>query len=55
MKYEEVYLNAYDSVADVKQGIGRYFTFYNTERRHQSHNNQTPDTVYNQVADRIAG
>lgn len=54
VKYEEVYLNAYDSVADAKRGIGRYFNFYNTERRHQSLEKQTPETVYNQVADRIA-
>lgn len=54
VKYEEVYLNAYDSVVDAKQGIGRYFEFYNTERRHQSLDDQTPDTMYKQRAARIA-
>lgn len=54
VKYEEVYLKAYDTVADAKQSLGSYFEFYNTERRHQSLAKQTPDTVYNQPADRIA-
>ena len=56
VKYEEVYLNAYDSVNEAKQSLSRYFKFYNTQRRHQSLSKQTPDTVYfNQhPADRIA-
>ena len=54
VKYEEVYLKAYDTVAEAKQSLGDYFNFYNTERRHQSLGNQTPDTVYNQPADRMA-
>ena len=54
VKYEEVYLNAYDTVADARQALGRYFTFYNSQRRHQSLNKQTPDSVYFQHADRMA-
>lgn len=54
VKYEEVYLNAYDTVADARQGLNRYFEFYNTERRHQSLAKQTPDSVYHQTVDRIA-
>ena len=54
VKYEEVYLKAYDSVAEARQLLGEYFDFYNTERRHQSLNRQTPDTVYNQTAVRMA-
>ena len=54
VKYEEVYLNAYDTVAQAKQRLGRYFTFYNSERRHQSLNKQTPDSVCFQTAERIA-
>jgi len=46
LKYEEVYLKAYDSVAEARLGIGNYFRFYNRERRHQSLNRQTPDQVY---------
>ena len=54
VKYEEVYLKAYDSVAEARYSLGQYFEFYNTERRHQSLGEQTPDTVYNQRADRMA-
>ena len=36
VKYEEVYLKAYDSMAAAKASLGRYFAFYNIERRHQS-------------------
>jgi putative transposase len=46
VKYEEVYLKAYESVAGAREGIGTYFKFYNSERRHQSLNRQTPDQLY---------
>jgi len=46
VKYEEVYLKAYESIAQAKQEIGRYFDFFNRRRRHQSLGDQTPDTVY---------
>ena len=46
LKYEEVYLKAYDAVAEARLGIGNYFRFYNRERRHQSLDRQTPDQVY---------
>jgi putative transposase len=46
IKYEEVYLHAYESVSDAKAGIGRYVTFYNSRRPHRSLDRQTPDTVY---------
>ena len=45
-KFEEVYLKAYDSVADAREGIGTYLEFYNSERRHPSLNRQTPAQVY---------
>ncbi len=35
LKYEEVYLRAYDSVGDAKSGIGGWIPFYNKVRRHQ--------------------
>ena len=54
VKYEEVYLKAYDTVADAKQSLGRYFDFYNTKRRHQSLEKMTPDEVYYQQAVRKA-
>jgi len=46
LKYEEVYLKAYDSVAQAKQGIGNWIEFYNQDRRHASLNRMTPDQVY---------
>jgi len=46
LKYEEVYLNAYDSVAQAKQGVGEWISFYNQDRRRASLNRMTPDQVY---------
>jgi len=46
LKYEEVYLKAYDSVSHARQAIGNWITFYNTVRRHQGLSDQTPDSVY---------
>ena len=46
IKYEEVYLHAYDSVTAARAGIARYVAFYNTRRPHQSLDGQTPDTIY---------
>lgn len=49
LKYEEVYLKAYDTVAKAQQGIGAWLNFYNQERRHTSLNRMTPDQVYNDL------
>jgi len=46
VKYEEVYLKAYDSVGAARTSLAAYFTFYNERRPHQSHDGQTPDVVY---------
>jgi putative transposase len=46
VKYEEVYLKAYGSIAEARQEIGSYFEFYNYRRRHQSLDKKTPDMVY---------
>ena len=54
VKYEEVYLKAYDSMAAAKASLGRYFAFYNTERRHQSLDRRTPDSVYYESAAKMA-
>jgi putative transposase len=42
MKYEEVYLKAYESIAQARQEIGQYIHWYNTQRRHQSLGYITP-------------
>jgi putative transposase len=46
VKYEHVYLHAYESVAEAKQQLASYFEFYNTRRPHSSLGGQTPDTAY---------
>ena len=46
VKYEEVYLHAYDSVSEAKTSIARYLAFYNTRRRHTSLDARTPDEAY---------
>lgn len=46
VKYQDVYLKAYSSIAEVRKGLGDYFEFYNTKRRHQSLARKTPDDVY---------
>ena len=46
LKYEEVYLYAYDSVQEARTGIGRYFDFFNDERPHQVLGYQTPASFY---------
>ena len=48
VKYEEVYLKAYDSVSEARTGIGQYFEFYNARRPHSSLSRMTPDQFYNQ-------
>ena len=46
LKYEEVYLHAYDTVLAAKAGLDRYFRFYNNRRPHSSLDRQTPNQFY---------
>ena len=46
VKYEEVYLRAYDSVSDARACIGRYLDLYNRRRPHSSLDDMTPDEAY---------
>jgi putative transposase len=46
VKYEEVYLHAYDTVSHAREGLQRYFTFYNQRRPHSALDGKTPDSVY---------
>jgi putative transposase len=46
VKYEEVYLRAYDSVGDARTSLGRYLAFYNAIRPHSSLDARTPDNAY---------
>jgi len=46
VKYEEVYLKAYDSVKAAREGLRAYLAFYNARRPHQAHDGRTPEMVY---------
>lgn len=46
VKYEEVYLRAYDSVGEARASLGRYLDFYNRRRPHSSLDARTPDRAY---------
>jgi putative transposase len=46
VKYEEVYLKAYSSIAEARKELAKYFDRYNQRRRHQGLDDRTPDMVY---------
>ena len=46
VKYEEVYLRDYETPAEARLGLGRYFRYYNHQRRHRSLDRRTPASVY---------
>jgi len=52
VKYEDVYLRAYETPTELRTGLARYFEFYNTRRRHSALDRRTPDAVYNEQASR---
>jgi len=49
VKYEDVYIWCYETVPELRLGLGRYFVFYNEERPHQSLGDRTPAAVYREV------
>ena len=50
IKYEEVYLRAYESASEARHFIGRYIAFYNAERPHSAHGGKTPEAAYSLTA-----
>ena len=52
VKYEDVYLRAYETPTELRTGLARYFDFYNTRRRHSALDRRTPDAVYFDQANR---
>lgn len=54
LKYEEIFLHAYDDLDEARDGIGRYFEFYNFKRPHQALGYQTPDAFYRGLAHKAA-
>lgn len=50
IKYDDIYLNAYEDGVELWHGIDNYIRIYNTKRLHQSLDYQTPDEVYKKVS-----
>lgn len=46
IKYEEIYLHAYNTVSDARASIGKYLTFYNQRRPHSEHGSESPEIMY---------
>ncbi len=46
VKYEDIYIQGYDTVPGLHRGLARYFAFYNDERPHQSLGYRTPAAIY---------
>lgn len=55
IKYEEVYLKAYQNGTEARAGIGAYLDFYNQERPHQALGYQTPGEVFQEGQQRRVG
>jgi putative transposase len=49
VKYEDIYIQGYETVLELYQGLARYFAFYNNERLHQSLGYRTPAAVYREA------
>ena len=54
IKYEDIYLRAYDTVSEARASIGRYFCLYNGRRPHSSLDRRTPDQAYFDTLPQIA-
>ncbi len=54
VKYEEVYLKAYENITHAQKSLAVYFNFYNSERRHQSLDRRTPDSLYYDAVKAVA-
>jgi putative transposase len=50
VKYEDIYIRGYEIVAELLEGLTRYFAFYNQERLHQSLGYETPGEVYRRTS-----
>jgi putative transposase len=46
LKYEDIYLKSYETMAQIAEGVDRYFQFYNSKRFHQSLDYRTPEEMY---------
>jgi putative transposase len=55
LKYENVYIRGYETVAELYRGLVRYFHWYNEERPHQALENRTPGEVYRESRSKKPG
>ena len=55
VKYEDIYLRAYATVAELERGLRSYLRFYNEERLHQSLDYQPPWLIYRGARKALAG
>jgi putative transposase len=46
LKYEDIYLNSYETINELFHGVDKYIKFFNKERIHQSLDYKTPDSIY---------
>ena len=46
LKYECIYLNAFETGSEARTGIGKWLAYYNSERPHSTHGILTPDEAY---------
>lgn len=53
LKYECVYLHAFETGSEARAGIGHWIDYYNTQRPHAALGGHTPDEAYRQRADRL--
>jgi putative transposase len=51
VKYEDIYLKGYENMLQAKEGLTKYFNFYNTERPHQALEYKTPWEIYSGIKD----
>lgn len=54
VKYEDIYLHGYQNIPEAREGLTKYFEFYNMERYHQSLNDATPWQIYSGGCNTIA-
>ncbi len=53
LKYEDIYLNKYETISDARIGINKFTNFYNVERIHSSLEYKTPDEFYYNIVTEV--
>ena len=53
IKFEDIYINSYESMSEVKRGVRDFINYYNNKRLHQSLEHNSPHEVYYQLKDLV--